>query len=163
MHVNDYFVEQRNPVGIQRLIKSWWKLSRADFCPNDPCRWLPSVNWFQHNNISTSYALSHLKPLSLSYKPDRPQRVLDVGSGSGYLCVAFAELLAPSGESVRDWTHTAACEFGPSETRKKSNADLLDGYRILFHLWGRKERIPSRCSVRYNPCRSIFIRRSWNN
>ena len=115
---------------------------RADFCPNDPYDECPQSIGF-NATISAPHMHAFAIEAALPFiSPDQPQRVLDVGSGSGYLCVAFAKLLAPSGK-VYGIEHIQPLVNLARRNTEKSNSDLLDGYRIYFICEdGRKGFLP---------------------
>lgn len=128
----------RNPKAYQVMVET----DRADFCPNDPYDDCPQSIGF-NATISAPHMHAFALEAALPFiNPDQPQRVLDVGSGSGYLCVAFAKLLAPSGK-VYGIEHIQPLVNLARRNTEKSNADLLDGYRIYFICEdGRKGFLP---------------------
>ncbi|TEB14219.1 transferase [Perkinsus sp. BL_2016] len=74
--------------------------------------------------------------------PDVQQRVLDVGSGSGYLCAAFAKLLGPGGK-VYGIEHIQPLVNLARSNTEKNHSNLLETYRIYFICEdGRKGFLP---------------------
>ena len=128
----------RNPKAYQVMVET----DRADFCPNDPYDDCPQSIGFNATILAPHMHAFALEAALPFINPDQPQRVLDVGSGSGYLCVAFAKLLAPSGK-VYGIEHIQPLVNLARRNTEKSNADLLDGYRIYFICEdGRKGFLP---------------------
>ena len=115
---------------------------RADFCPYNPYDDCPQSIGF-NATISAPHMHAFALEAALPFiNPDQAQRVLDVGSGSGYLCVAFAKLLASSSK-VYGIEHIQPLVNLARRNTEKSNADLLEGYCIYFICEdGRKGFLP---------------------
>lgn len=73
-------------------------------------------------------------------QPSRPRRVLDIGSGSGYLTHVLAELVGEDGIVVGIEHISALKELGESNMRKSAEGrQLLDSGRVRFRVGdGRK-------------------------
>ena len=133
---------ERGIIRNQKAYQVMVETDRADFCPNDPYDDCPQSIGF-NATISAPHMHAFALEAALPFiNPDQPQRVLDVGSGSGYLCVAFAKLLAPSGK-VYGIEHIQPLVNLARRNTEKSNASLLDSYRIYFICEdGRKGFLP---------------------
>lgn len=77
---------------------------------------------------------------SIVGQPRRPRRVLDIGSGSGYLTHVLAELVGSDGVVVGIEHISALKELGEANMRKSAEGrDLLDSGRVRFRVGdGRK-------------------------
>ena len=147
------FVERgilRNPKAYQVMVET----DRADFLSKWSIRWLPSVNWFQRNNISTSYARFRTWSRSPFHKPRSASKSLGCRQRIWILvrclCRSFS---TPSGK-VYGIEHIQLLVNLARRNTEKVNADLLDGYRIYFICEdGRKGFLPG-TPLRYNPCRT---------
>lgn len=115
---------------------------RAEFCPNNSYDDCP-----QSIGCNATISAPHMHAFALEaalpfINPYQPQRILDVGSGSGYLCVAFSKLLGPAGK-VYGIEHIQPLVSLARRNTEKSHSDLLDKYRIYFICEdGRKGFLP---------------------
>jgi protein-L-isoaspartate(D-aspartate) O-methyltransferase len=92
---------------------------------------------------AVEHVLTYLRPdASAGSAPSSPRRVLDVGSGSGYLTHVLAELIGdgPDGVVVGVENIAALRDLGESNMRKSERGRaLLDEGRVRFRLGdGRK-------------------------
>lgn len=115
---------------------------RADFCsryPYDDCPQSIGCNATISAPHMHAFALEAAIPF---INPDQPQRVLDVGSGSGYLSVAFSKLLGPNAK-VYGIEHIQPLVNLARRNTEKNNAKLLEDYRVYFICEdGRKGFLP---------------------
>lgn len=104
---------------------------RADFCSTNPYEDSPQLIGY-HATISAPHMHAFALEAAIPFvNRDQPQRVLDVGSGSGYLSVAFAKLLGPQGkvfgiEHIQELINLARSNV------EKNNGNLLKTGRIHF-------------------------------
>lgn len=115
---------------------------RADFCPFEPYADRP-----QSIGSNATISAPHMHAFALEaalpfIDSEKPQRILDVGSGSGYLCVAFAKLLGPGGK-VYGIEHIQSLVSLSRQNTEKNHAKLLEDYRVYFICEdGRKGFLP---------------------
>jgi protein-L-isoaspartate(D-aspartate) O-methyltransferase len=115
---------------------------RADFCPRDPYKDSP-----QSIGSNATISAPHMHAFAIEaalpfIDPDKSQRVLDVGSGSGYLCVAFAKILGLTGK-VYGIEHIQPLVNLARKNTEKNHSKLLDNYRVYFICEdGRKGFLP---------------------
>lgn len=118
------------------------EVDRADFCPNFPYDDCP-----QSIGSNATISAPHMHAFALEaaipfINTEQAQRVLDVGSGSGYLCAAFAKLLGPTGK-VYGIEHIQQLVNLARRNTEKNHSKLLDSYRIYFICEdGRKGFLP---------------------
>lgn len=118
------------------------EVDRADFCPNFPYNDCP-----QSIGSNATISAPHMHAFALEaaipfINTEQAQRVLDVGSGSGYLCAAFAKLLGPTGK-VYGIEHIQQLVNLARRNTEKNHSKLLDSYRIYFICEdGRKGFLP---------------------
>lgn len=118
------------------------EVDRENFCPNNPYDDRP-----QSIGFNATISAPHMHAFALEaaipfINSDQPQRVLDVGSGSGYLCAAFAKLLGPNGK-VYGIEHIQPLVNLARRNTEKNHSILLDSYRIYFICEdGRKGFLP---------------------
>ncbi|TPX34924.1 hypothetical protein SmJEL517_g02592 [Synchytrium microbalum] len=82
----------------ERVFNAMTKIDRAKYCPAFPYEDSPQVIGYGAT-ISAPHMHAHALELLLD-KLTPGSKVLDVGSGSGYLTSCFAELVGPSGKVV---------------------------------------------------------------
>ncbi len=115
----------------KEVIEAMLLTDRADFCENDPYEDCPQTIGYK---ATISAPHMHAFALEAAYPfidKSRPQRILDVGSGSGYLSVAFAKLLGPLGK-VFGIEHIQSLIDLSRRNTEKHNAELLKSGRIHF-------------------------------
>ncbi len=104
---------------------------RADFCENDPYDDCPQPIGYKETISAPHMHAFALEAAFLFINRDQPQRVLDVGSGSGYLSVAFAKLLGPNGKVFGIEHIQPLIDLSRTNTTR-NNADLLRTGKIHF-------------------------------
>lgn len=107
------------------------KTDRADFCVHNPYDDAPQSIGY---NVTISAPHMHAFALEASVsfiKFNEPQRVLDVGSGSGYLSVAFAKLLGPNSK-IYGIEHIQSLVNLSRQNTEKHSAHLLECGRVHF-------------------------------
>lgn len=128
----------RNETVYQAMLET----DRADFCQRDPYEDCP-----QSIGCNATISAPHMHAFALEaalpfIDPEKPQRILDVGSGSGYLCVAFAKLLGSSGK-IYGIEHIQPLVNLARENTEKRHSNILDTYRVYFICEdGRKGFLP---------------------
>ncbi|OTB00776.1 hypothetical protein M426DRAFT_65304 [Hypoxylon sp. CI-4A] len=142
-HTNAELIENlwRNKLITQPLVKSaFQKVDRAHHAPG--AAYEDSPQPIGHAaTISAPHmhanAVETLLPIGV---PGRPRRVLDIGSGSGYLTHVLAELVGETGVVVGLEHIPALRELGEANMRKSAEGRrLLDSGRVRFRVGdGRK-------------------------
>lgn len=122
------------------------QVDRADFCPIAPYKDAPQS--IGHNaTISAPHMHAYALGWAASCFPPAgeegtesttgtprsatPRRILDVGSGSGYLTVAFARLF-PQADTVVGIDHIPQLTTSAIANARKHHGELLDTDRLLF-------------------------------
>ncbi|KAI2602877.1 protein-L-isoaspartate O-methyltransferase [Hypoxylon fragiforme] len=108
---------------------------------------LPFLLPYNSNDDDSQQQLNNSnKPIKLQGKPSRPRRVLDIGSGSGYLTHVLAELVGEDGVVVGLEHIPALQEMGQRNMAKSAEGKrLLDSGRARFRLGdGRKGWVEGR-------------------
>jgi protein-L-isoaspartate(D-aspartate) O-methyltransferase len=115
---------------------------RADYCPRDPY-----VDSPQSIGSNATISAPHMHAFALEaalpfVHPEQSQHVLDVGCGSGYLCVAFSKLIGPQSH-VYGIEHIQNLVDLARRNTAKNHQELLDKNRIHFICEdGRKGFLP---------------------
>lgn len=114
-----------------KVIEAMLQTDRADFCTSNPYEDCP-----QSIGYKATISAPHMHAFALEaafpfIDPKIPQRFLDVGSGSGYLSVAFAKLLGPAGKVFGIEHIQPLIDISRTNT-EKHHADLLKAGRIHF-------------------------------
>ena len=128
----------RSPKVYQVMLE----VDRADFCPASPYQDSP-----QSIGSNATISAPHMHAFALEaalpfIDPDKQQRVLDVGSGSGYLCVAFAKLLGPCSK-VYGIEHIQTLVNLARKNTERNHSKLLDNHQVFFICEdGRKGFLP---------------------
>lgn len=115
----------RSPRAIQAMLQ----VDRGDFCPHEPYHDMPVPLGY-----NATISAPHMHAFALEAAASRLRsgaRVLDVGSGSGYLAVCFAELVKPAGRVVGIDHIDALVEQSIRNTRRAHGA-LLDSGALQF-------------------------------
>lgn len=117
-------------------------VDRADFCSNN-CYEDSPQSIGDNATISAPHMHAFALEAALPFiDQQKSQRVLDVGSGSGYLCVAFAKLLGPKSK-VYGIDHMQSLIDSARLNTQKNNSDLLEKFQIYFVCEdGRKGFLP---------------------
>ncbi|KAI0010711.1 protein-L-isoaspartate O-methyltransferase [Xylariaceae sp. FL0662B] len=147
----------RNKLINQPVVKAaFLKVDRAHYAPSSPYEDSPQA--IGHSaTISAPHMHAHAVETLLPYllpkvdrvqqgaegvigQEGRPRRVLDIGSGSGYLTHVFAELVGEGGVVVGLEHIPALKELGEKNMRKTAEGRaLLDSGRVRFRVGdGRK-------------------------
>ncbi|KAL7678080.1 hypothetical protein ACOME3_004309 [Neoechinorhynchus agilis] len=91
-------LKRANVIVTQQVYDVMLKVDRKFFCPNNTYNDSPQSIGYSVT-ISAPHMHAHaLEILRSNLQPGK--RVLDVGSGSGYLCACFAYMVQPSGKVV---------------------------------------------------------------
>lgn len=113
----------------ERVKTAMLSVDRADFAPHTP---------YEDHPVSIGYGATisapHMHASSLQLLKDQLKegaRVLDVGSGSGYLTVCMATMVGETGKVVGIEHIEELAELAKKNTRK-NHANLLDNGRILY-------------------------------
>ena len=115
----------------KEVIEAMLQTDRADFSSQDPYEDFPQPIGYKAT-ISAPHMHAFALEAALPFiDKEQPQRVLDVGSGSGYLSVAFARLLGPTGK-VFGIEHIQPLIDLSRRNTEKNNADLLKSGRVHF-------------------------------
>ncbi|KAJ2896876.1 hypothetical protein MKZ38_005129 [Zalerion maritima] len=121
------------------------KVDRAHYAPNFAYEDSPQTIGYgatisaPHMHASAlEYLLPFIKPSTTH--PGRPRRILDVGSGSGYLCHVMAELAGDDSKVVGIEHIQGLVDLGRDNmARSPAGRSLLDSERVRFVLGdGRK-------------------------
>lgn len=142
-----------------RVKAAFLKVDRAHYAPSSPYNDSPqsighaaTISAPHMHATAAEHLLSSLQPPadSSSSGPNRPRRVLDIGSGSGYLTHVLAELLPPPSSTPEDGNGPAAVvglehipalkEMGERNmSRSEEGRALLASGRVRFRVGdGRK-------------------------
>lgn len=129
MHANQFL--ERNILRSQAVIDVMVHTDRADFCDRNPYDDCP-----QSIGYTATISAPHMHAFALEaalpfISKDRQQRILDVGSGSGYLCVAFAKLLGSNGK-VFGIEHVQPLVDLSRRNTEKNHANLLTSGKIHY-------------------------------
>ena len=104
-------------------------VDRAEFCHEAPYEDSPS---FIGSNATISAPHMHAFALEASLPALRPgAKVLDVGSGSGYLSVCYAQLVKPNGKVV-GIEHIDELVEASIRNSEKSHKDMLGSGLLAF-------------------------------
>lgn len=106
-------------------------VDRADFCPSHPYEDSPQPIGFNATISAPHMHLYALEAASSHLPLNKPSKVLDVGSGSGYLTVCFA-MLGGSHTKVVGVEHVAELVEMSKENTRKSFANLLESGRVSY-------------------------------
>lgn len=115
---------------------------RADFCQNEPYADRP-----QEIGSNATISAPHMHAFALEASipfidHEKQQRILDVGSGSGYLCVAFAKLFG-NNSKVYGIEHIQALVQLARMNTEKNHDKLINDHRVFFICEdGRKGFLP---------------------
>eukprot|EP00299_Pterocystis_sp_00344_P007070 c2106_g1_i1.p1 GENE.c2106_g1_i1~~c2106_g1_i1.p1 ORF type:complete len:240 (+),score=53.50 c2106_g1_i1:38-721(+) len=114
-----------------RVEQAMLQVDRADFCPVEPYQDSPQrIGW--NATISAPHMHAHaLQLLSDCLKPGA--RVLDVGSGSGFLTIAMALMVTETGFVV-GVDHVPELVQLSVQNARKSFSQLLDSHHVQFVL-----------------------------
>ena len=117
-------------------------VDRVDFCPKN-CYDDSPQSIGENATISAPHMHAFALEAALPFiDTQKNQRVLDVGSGSGYLCVAFARLIGPKSK-VYGIDHIQTLVDCARLNTQKRHADLLENFQIYFICEdGRKGFLP---------------------
>ncbi|OTB12485.1 hypothetical protein K445DRAFT_66122 [Daldinia sp. EC12] len=139
----------RNKLITQPVVKSaFLKVDRAHYSPSSP--YADSPQPIGHEaTISAPHMHAHAVETLLPFllpkqdvigQPGRPRRVLDIGSGSGYLTHVLAELVGETGVVVGLEHIPALRDFGERNMSKSQEGRaLLESGRVRFRVGdGRK-------------------------
>ena len=141
---NDDLVNNLKANGIitsSRVEAAMKAVDRGHFCTYNPYMDSPQGIGYQAT-ISAPHMHAHALELLLDHLPEGG-RVLDVGSGSGYLTACLAYMVGPTGcavgiEHIENLTKTS------TENVKKSNPELLKEERVLFITGDGRQGYPER-------------------
>merc|ERR1719321_861530 len=103
---------------------------RGDYAPQDAYSDRP-----QSIGMAATISAPHMHALALDLLVDHLKpgaRVLDVGSGSGYLCACMARMVGPSGLVIGVDHLSPLVELAVTNI-KKADADLLDAQLAILH------------------------------
>uniref|UniRef100_A0A915CND3 Protein-L-isoaspartate(D-aspartate) O-methyltransferase n=1 Tax=Ditylenchus dipsaci TaxID=166011 RepID=A0A915CND3_9BILA len=113
-----------------RVKKALLSVDRADFTANQPYFDMP-----QPIGFGATISAPHMHASALEHLEDVLTKdnatVLDVGSGSGYLCAAFAKMLGPNGKVV-GIDHIPELVQMSEKNIRLNNADLLDSGKLIL-------------------------------
>lgn len=122
------------------------QVDRADFCPMAPYEDAPqpighnaTISAPHMHAYALGWAASSFPPVvageatktATETRSIAPRRILDVGSGSGYLTVALARLF-PQASTVVGIDHIPQLTTRAVANTRKHHGDLLDTGRVLF-------------------------------
>lgn len=126
------------------------QVDRADFCPGSPYEDAPqpighnaTISAPHMHAYALGWAASSFPPAKDGSESSSPRRILDVGSGSGYLTVAFA-CLFPQAVAVVGIEHIPQLVTDSIANTRKHHGDLLDAGRVLFVTGDGRAGYPSR-------------------
>uniref|UniRef100_A0A914WMP5 Protein-L-isoaspartate O-methyltransferase n=1 Tax=Plectus sambesii TaxID=2011161 RepID=A0A914WMP5_9BILA len=113
----------------ERVEKALLAVDRGDFCPHNPYMDSPQTIGFQ-----ATISAPHMHAAALELLKDQLKegaKVLDVGSGSGYLTACFAHMVGPSGRTV-GIEHIDQLVDKSIDNMKKKQGDLLESRRVIL-------------------------------
>lgn len=115
-----------------RVAEAMRSVDRADFCLAGTDAYYDSPQDIG-NNATISAPHMHAYALEYSLQADSPSspRILDVGSGSGYLTVALAHLWGENAQAV-GVEHVPELVRHAEHATSKHHKDMLDSGRVRF-------------------------------
>jgi len=123
---NDELIDmllQENTISSERVAGWMKKVDRANFCPLDPY-----VDCPQPIGCGQTISAPHMHGLCLQLLEDNLKpgaRVLDVGSGSGYLSAVFGKIVGETGKVIGIDIYPELVELAQRNVRKEC-PELLD-------------------------------------
>ena len=127
---------QSNFIRTEKVLRAMLEVDRNDFAPKFP---------YDDRPISIGYNVTisapHMHALALEYLSDyctKGAKILDVGSGSGFLTVALSKMTNDSGTVVGIDHISQLYNFGRQNIRKNHSKLIRDGKVVLALGDGRK-------------------------
>lgn len=115
-----------------KVAEAMLSVDRGDFCPGRQMAYLDTPQGIGHNaTISAPHMHAYALEYSLRADPVASPRILDVGSGSGYLTVAFARLWGERAQVV-GVEHVSELVKDAVRDTSKHHRDLLDSGQVRF-------------------------------
>jgi protein-L-isoaspartate(D-aspartate) O-methyltransferase len=133
-------LKARGVIQSERVAAAMLQVDRGEFCTESPYEDRPSLIG---SNATISAPHMHAYALEASLPALRPgAKVLDVGSGSGYLSVCYAELVKPGGRVV-GIEHIDALVNASIRSTEKSHKDLLESGLLKFVVGDGRQGYPA--------------------
>jgi protein-L-isoaspartate(D-aspartate) O-methyltransferase len=140
---------QSNYIRTEKVLRAMLEVDRNDFAPKFP---------YDDRPISIGYNVTisapHMHALALEYLSDyctKGAKILDVGSGSGFLTVALSKMTNDSGTVVGIDHISQLYNFGRQNIRKHHSELIRDGKVVLALGDGRKGY------KKYGPYKAIHV------
>lgn len=126
--IDKYFNAANSIIKDPGVESAMLKTDRAHYCPSES----PYMDRPYPLGFGATISAPHMHAYALEVLKDKLQegaKVLDVGSGSGYLTVCFAHMVGPTG-TVYGVEHIGELLKKSEENIRRGNRDLLDSGRI---------------------------------
>ena len=140
---------QSNYIKTEKVVRAMLEVDRNDFAPQHP---------YDDRPISIGYNVTisapHMHAFALEYLSDyctKGAKILDVGSGSGFLTVALSKMTNDSGTVVGIDHISQLYNFGRQNIRKHHSELIRDGKVVLALGDGRKGY------KKYGPYKAIHV------
>ncbi|RUS13633.1 protein-L-isoaspartate O-methyltransferase-like protein [Endogone sp. FLAS-F59071] len=141
-NTNDELIDnlkKSNIINNDRVVRAMKAVNRANYVSQEPYRDCPQVIGYGATISAPhmhAHALEYLEPY---LKPG--MKVLDVGSGSGYLTSCMAEMVGPDGKVV-GLEHIPELVSIAEDNVRRDQPDLLDSGKVRFVVGDGREGFP---------------------
>ena len=140
---------QSNYISTEKVVRAMLEVDRNDFAPQNPYADRPIYIGY---NVTIS--APHMHALALEYLSDyctKGAKILDIGSGSGFLTVALSKMTKDTGTVVGIDHIFELYDFGRKNIKKHHSELIKNGKVILVLGDGRKGY------KKYGPYKAIHV------
>ena len=129
-------LQSKGVITKQQVYDAMLKVDRKDFCPSSPYN-----DNAQYIDYNATISAPHMHAYALVYLSEylkEGNKVLDVGSGSGYLTVAMSKMMNDKGIVVGIEHIPELYDYGKTNINKNHSTLIKEGKIVLLKGDGRK-------------------------